>query len=54
MEQDKLQEAYDTIFKMVDDKIESKDINDLYYVKGLLDALKIINGKKYERIKDSI
>ena len=54
MEQDKLQEAYDTIFKMVDEKMESNDINDLYYVKGLLDALKIINGKKYERIKHSL
>lgn len=38
-----LKEAYDTIIKMIDEKIDSKDINDLYYVKGLLDALKIIN-----------
>lgn len=43
-----LQAAYDVIIKMIDEKIESKDINDLYYVKGLLDALKIINDKKYE------
>jgi hypothetical protein len=43
-----LQEAYDIIIKMIDEKIDSKDINDLYYVKGLLDALKIINDKKYE------
>jgi hypothetical protein len=33
---------------MIDEKMDSKDINDLYYVKGLLDALKIINEKKYE------
>jgi hypothetical protein len=38
-----LKEAYDTIIKMIDEKIDSKDINDLYYVKGLIDALKIIN-----------
>jgi hypothetical protein len=43
-----LQQAYDIIIKMIDEKIDSKDINDLYYVKGLLDALKIINDKKYE------
>jgi hypothetical protein len=39
-----LKEAYDTIVKMIDEKIDSRDINDLYYVKGLLDALKIINN----------
>jgi hypothetical protein len=44
-----LKEAYDTIIKMINEKMESKDINDLYYVKGLLDALKIISDKKYER-----
>ena len=43
-----LQQAYDIIIKMIDEKIDSKDINDLYYVKGLLDALKIINDKKYD------
>jgi hypothetical protein len=39
-----LKEAYETIVKMIDEKMDSKDINDLYYVKGLLDALKIINN----------
>jgi hypothetical protein len=39
-----LKEAYETIVKMIDDKIDSRDINDLYYVKGLLDALKIMNN----------
>jgi hypothetical protein len=39
-----LKEAYDIIVKMIDDKIDSRDINDLYYVKGLLDALKIMNN----------
>jgi hypothetical protein len=48
MEQDKLQQAYNTIIKMIDEKMNSTNINDLYYVKGLLDALKIINDKKYE------
>ena len=48
MEKDKLQEAYDTIFKMIDEKIQSTDTNDLHYARGLLDALKIINDKKYE------
>jgi len=43
-----LQQAYDIIIKMIDEKMESNDINDLYYIKGLLDALKIINDKKYE------
>jgi hypothetical protein len=43
-----LQQAYDIIIKMIDEKIDSTDINDLYYVKGLLDALKIINNKSYE------
>jgi hypothetical protein len=43
-----LKEAYETIVKMIDEKIESKDINDLYYVKGLIDALKIINDSKYK------
>jgi hypothetical protein len=38
-----LKEAYETIVKMIDEKMESKDINDLYYVKGLIDALKIIS-----------
>ncbi len=37
-----IKDAYDTIIKMIDDKINSKNINDLYYIKGLLDALKII------------
>jgi len=39
-----LQEAYDMIFKMINEKSDSRDINDLYYVKGLLDALKIVNN----------
>jgi hypothetical protein len=39
-----LKEAYETIVKMIDEKIDSRDINDLYYVKGLLDALKIMNN----------
>jgi len=39
-----LKEAYDIIVKMIDEKIDSRDINDLYYVKGLLDALKIMNN----------
>jgi hypothetical protein len=39
-----LKEAYETIVKMIDEKMDSKDINDLYYVKGLLDALKIMNN----------
>jgi hypothetical protein len=39
-----LKEAYDMIVKMIDEKIDSRDINDLYYVKGLLDALKIMNN----------
>jgi len=41
-----LQQAYDTIIKMIDEKMNSTNINDLYYIKGLLDALKIINDKR--------
>jgi hypothetical protein len=48
MDKDKLQQAYDTIIKMIDEKIKSTDVNDLHYARGLLDAMKIINDKKYE------
>ena len=52
MEQNKLQEAFDKIYERVMDTIDSRELKELHYTKGLLDAMQIINSIMVEERKN--
>jgi hypothetical protein len=52
MEQDKLQQAFDEIYERVMETINSVELKELHYTKGLLDAMQIINNIMVEERKN--